>query len=304
MENRNKIIQKVKKWLALMLITVVILGLAACKSRELSSNATAYYIVYSGTSNDKSRIEGIDINGNPTVIHDIDAVNISRGTLVGEEFIAGGHRANNHLIMQQDGSFEEFYLLDNPQYSGVWNITLDGENIVSVMNGNVDDEKNVYLNLLVIQDRSQKVLVKKEIDITPNTLLIDGNYLYMGGCFWQYDVSPVYCGASIARYNMETGEYEEKHFHYNVDKITATDYKYLTKHGEYFYAIFNESLMNKDSTDRQNTVDIINSETLELVDTLVFNERISWICFVGDDLYIVIADKLCKAQKRASHVCY
>lgn len=294
MENRNKIIQKVKKWLSLMLIIVVILGLAACKSRELSTNTTAYYIVYSGTSNNKSRIEGIDINGNPTVIHDIDAVNISRGTLVGEEFIAGGHRANNHLIMQQDGSFEEFYLLDNPQYSGVWNITLDGENIVSVMNGNVDDEKNVYLNLLVIQDRSQKVLVKKEIDITPNTLLIDGNYLYMGGCFWQYDVSPVYCGASIARYNMETGEYEEKHFHYNVDKITATDYKYLTKHGEYFYAIFNESLMNKDSTDRQNTVDIINSETLELVDTLVFNERISWICFVGDDLYIVIADKLCK----------
>ncbi len=28
--------------------------------------------------------------------------------------------------------------------------------------------------------------------------------------------------------------------------------------------------------------------------SLVFNERISWICFVGDDLYIVIADKLCK----------
>ena len=131
-----------------MLIIVVILGLAACKLRELSSNATAYYIVYSGTSNDKSRIEGIDINGNPTVIHDIDAVNISRGTLVGEEFIAGGHRANNHLIMQQDGSFEEFYLLDNPQYSGVWNITLDGENIVSVMNGNVDDEKMYILTYL------------------------------------------------------------------------------------------------------------------------------------------------------------
>ena len=141
--------------------------------------------------------------------------------------------------------------------------------------------------MLVIQDRSQNVLVKEEVDITPNTLLIDGKYLYMGGCFWQYDVSPIYCGASIARYNMETGEYEEKHFPYNADEVTATDYKCLTKHGEYFYAIFNESLMDKDSTDCQNKVDIIDSETLERVDTLIFNERISGIYFVGNDLYIV-----------------
>ena len=293
METRKKTMQRTKEFLSFMLIIVITVSLVACKSRELSTNPAAYYIVYSGTSNGEGRIEGIDINGIPTVIHDIDTINISKSALVGEEFIAGGHRANNHLIMQQDGSFDEFYLLDNPQYSGVWDITLNGDNIVSVMNGNVDNEKNVYLNLLVIQDRSQNVLTKKEIDITPNTLLIDGDYLYMGGCFWQYNINPIYCGASIARYNMKTGEYEENHFLYNTDEATATEYKHLVKHDNYLYCILSESSVDKDLTDRQNEIDIIDCKTLEIVDTLAFGGKISEICFVDDILYIVIADKLC-----------
>ena len=289
----NKRTQKVKRLLSFALIIVLIISLAACKSRELSTNPTAYYIVYGGTDKGESRIEGIDVDGNPTVMHDIKAINITKSALVGEEFVAGGHRANNHLIIQQDGSYEEFYLLDNPKYSGVWNITLDDKNIVSVMNGNVDNERNIYLNLLVIQDRSQNVLVKKEIDITPNALLIDGDYLYMGGCFWQYDADPIYCGASVAKYNMETGEYEEKHFPYN-ENVAAADYKFLTESGDYLYGILDESLMDKDSVDRQNEIDIIDKETLERVGIVTFDEEISEMHFVGKDLYIVIGDKLCK----------
>ena len=291
MENKRN--QKIKRLLSFTLIMVVIISLAACKSRELSTNPTAYYIVYSGTDKGESRIEGIDVDGNPTAIHDIEAINIAKSALVGEEFVAGGHRANNHLIIQQDGSFEEFYLLDNPQYSGVWNITLDDKNIVSVMNGNVDNERNIYLNLLVIQDRSQNVLVTEEISITPNALLIDGDCLYMGGCFWQYDANPIYCGASVARYNMKTGEYEEKHFPYN-ENVAATEYKFLTKCGDYLYGILNERLMDKDTVDCQNELDIIDKETLERVGTITFDKIISEMYFVDEDLYIVIGDKLCK----------
>lgn len=282
-----------KKILSLIFALAIIFSLTACQTRELSTNATVYYVVYSGLSDNKGRIEGIDVDGNPTVIQEIGAMNIAKSALVGEEFVAGGHRANNHLIIQQDGSFEEFYLLDNPQYSGVWSITLYGKNIVSVMNGNVDNERNMYLNLLVIQDRSQNVLEKKEVGITPNALLIDGDYLYMGGCFWQYDVNPIYCGASVAKYNMKTGEYEEKHFPYN-ENVAATDYKFLTEHGDYLYGILNESLMNKDSVDRQNKIDIIDKETLERVSIITFDGKISEMYFVDEDLYIVIGDKLCK----------
>lgn len=290
---KNKRIRNGKKLLFFILIMIIILSVAACKSRELSTNPTAYYIVYSGLSDNKGRIEGIDADGNPTVIHDIEAINISKSALVGEEFVAGGHRANNHLIIQQDGSFEEFYLLDDPQYSGVWSITPDNNNIVSVMNGNVDKEKNMYLNLLVIEDRSRNVLVKEEIGITPNALLTDGDYLYMGGCFWQYDANPIYCGASVAKYNMKTGEYEEKHFPYD-ENIVATDYKFLTERGDYLYGILNESLMDKDIVDRQNKIDIIDKETLERVGIITFDKKISEMCFVDEDLYIVIGDKLCK----------
>ena len=283
-----------KKAFSLIFAFVMILSLSACQTRELSANVTAYYVVYSGLSDSKGRVEGIDVDGNATAIHDIDAINISKGSLVGENFIAGGHRANNHLIMQKDGSFEEFYLLDNPQYSGVWGITLDGDNIVSVMNGNVDDEKNVYLNLLVIQDMEHNVLAKKEIDITPDSLLVDGDFLYMAGCFWQYDTNPIYCGASIARYNMKTGEYKEKHFPYNPEEVTATSYTSLAKHGDYLYCTVRESFMDKEATDRQEKIDIIDGKMFELVDSLPFDQEISEIHFVDDDLYLIVANKLCK----------
>jgi len=277
-----------------MLIVAAVFSLASCGFKELSTEPTAYYMIYSGRDNEKCRIEGIDINGNPTAIYNIGAINITKSAIVGDEFVAGGHRANNHLIMQKDGSFEEFYLLDDPQYSGVWCITLNGSNIVSVMNGNIDNEKGVYLNLLVIQDRNQNVAVKEEIDMTPNTLLIDGDWLYMGGCFWQYDVSPAYCGASVARYNIKTGEYEEKHFDYNANEVTAAEYKSLEKHGDDLYGICNESLMDKDLMTRQNRVDIIDGLTLELVDSLTFDGKIDGMCFADNKLYMVITDKLYK----------
>lgn len=275
-----------------VLIVAVIFNLTACGSRELSTEPTVYYMIYSRMDTGKCRIEGIDKNGNPTVIHNINAADITKSAVVGDEFVAGGHRRNNHLLMQQDGSYKEFYLLDDPGYSGVWGITLDGENIVSVMNGNVDNENGVYLNLLVIQDRNQNVLVKKEIDITPSTMLIEGDWLYMAGCYWQYDAEPIYCGNSVARYHLKTGEYEEKHFPYDADEMTAVDYRTMTKHGNYLYCVCAESLTDKDMMTRQNRVDIINSETLELMDTQVFDGQIGKICFVGDELYMTIAGKL------------
>lgn len=66
--------------------------------------------------------------------------------------------------------------------------------------------------------------------------------------------------------------------------------------------VLNKSLMDKDLPDRQYKVDIIDSETLELVDALAFNEKVSDICFVDDDLYIVIEDKLCKYEMETSIV--
>lgn len=138
------------------------------------------------------------------------------------------------------------------------------------------------------------VLAKKEIDITPDSLLVDGDFLYMAGCFWQYDTNPIYCGASIARYNMKTGEYEERHFPYNPEKVTATSYTSLAKHGDYLYCTVRESLMDKEATDRQEKIDIIDGKMFELVDSLPFDQEISEIHFVDEDLYLVVADRLCK----------
>lgn len=118
MTNRNGIMRKMKLIFIFTLIVVAVFNLTSCGSKKLSTEPTAYYMIYSGRDNKKCRIEGIDVNGNPTVIHNIDAANITKSAVVGDEFFAVGHRKNNHLLMQQDGSFEGFYLLDNPTIFG------------------------------------------------------------------------------------------------------------------------------------------------------------------------------------------
>lgn len=300
--DRNKIMKHSKKLFFIIMISVVVCCLAGCGSRRLSNEPTAYYVIYSGIAKKNCRIEGIDINGDPTVIHNIDAVNIGKSEVVGDEFIAGGHRANNHLIMYRDGSFDEFYLLDDPHYSGVWYITLDGSNIVSVMNGNVDFEENAYLNLIVIQDREHNIKLKKVIDVTPHSSLIDGDYLYMSGDFTRYEPEPAYYGASVARYNMITDEFEERHFSYDTDELVAASYWQMAKHGDRLYCVLLESLEDRDIGARRNKIDVIDCETLEIIDTLSLDGEIDGLCFVDEDLYIVVDNTLCKCDVKTQTI--
>ena len=99
------------------------------------------------------------------------------------------------------------------------------------------------------------------------------SYIWQG-CFWQYDTNPIYCGASIARYNMKTGEYEERHFPYNPEKVTATSYT-CSQHGDYLYCTVRESLMDKEATDRQEKIDIIDGKMFELVDSLPLTRKLA-----------------------------
>lgn len=73
----------------------------------------------------------------------------------------------------------EFYLLDDLNYSGVTAITMNHDQVVSVMNGNISE--NTYKNLLVIQKSNQIVTTKRIVDSFASDILIDGNHAYIVG---------------------------------------------------------------------------------------------------------------------------
>jgi len=143
------------------------------KKNSFSTEKTAYYIVHSDMLNKSGGLVGIDIDGNITSQESLKIQDISKSDLVDNTFIAGGNRANNHLLIDTQGNVTEFNLLDNPNYSGVTTITINNENIVAVMNGNITD--NTYQNLFVIQDIQGNILEKKIFDIFASDILCENN---------------------------------------------------------------------------------------------------------------------------------
>ena len=147
----------------MIIIVVLYIGIKMFSQNDFSTEETFYYIVYSDMLKKSGELIGIDIDGNITSKKSLKIQDVSKYDLVDSTFIAGGNRANNHLLIDRQGNINEFNLLDNPNYSGVTTITINGENIVAVMNGNIAD--NTYQNLLVIQDKEGNVLEKRIFDI-------------------------------------------------------------------------------------------------------------------------------------------
>lgn len=165
----------------LVIVTICIFCNKIFKKNSFSTEKTAYYIVHSDMLNKSGGLVGIDIDGNITSQESLKIQDISKSDLVDNTFIAGGNRANNHLLIDTQGNVTEFNLLDNPNYSGVTTITINNENIVAVMNGNITD--NTYQNLFVIQDIQGNILEKKIFDIFASDILCENNTVYIIGSY-------------------------------------------------------------------------------------------------------------------------
>lgn len=102
--------------------------LAGC-AEKFSEKETKYYVAYSDILNADGLLCGIDEDGNYTSSRQIT---LQDGTQVGFSdgaAVIGGGRANTHLLLGGDGEYKEFYLLDEPNYTGVCAITADGEKL-------------------------------------------------------------------------------------------------------------------------------------------------------------------------------
>lgn len=197
-----------KKFLviACLLVVVLMVILLRTDNTALSKEDTSYYVVYSSMLRRSSSIVGIDDSGVPTFIKRLTLQDISKCDYVNGVCIAGGSRANNHFIIDKNGEVEEFYLLDNPNYSGVTTITMDESNIYAVMNGNLTD--NTYQNLLVIQTADGNTIEKRIIDIYARDILFNENILYIVGGYLNVEQDVWSC--KIIRYDLQTGIFTER----------------------------------------------------------------------------------------------
>lgn len=265
----------------LLMVIMAVVGTTTLKQKQLSQNSTAYYVIHSNMLKKSGGVTGIDIEGNATFTKSLKIQDVSEYSVMDNNFIAGGGRANNHLIIDESGNISEFYLLDNPNYSGVTAIAGDKGNLIAVMNGNVAD--NTYQNLLVIQDRKHNVLEKEIMDIYAFDMLVKNDIVYIVGAY--LNVEENQWSSKIIKYNMKTKEIKEK--------IMSQDreYKKILVYDDKLYCIA------RDMNGRSSEIDILNKDSLNKIDTQVWSEEISDFFSYNDFLYYVLNNTLCKVEK-------
>lgn len=269
-----------KKFFIIILVIATILGVFfyTTKKESFSNKDTAYYIVNSDMIKKSGGITGIDIDGEIISQERLKVQDVTKFTLQDKNFIASGHRANNNLIIDNDGNIKEFILLDNPNYSGVNSITSDGKNIIAIMNGDLED--NTYKNLLVIQDIEGNVKEKKILDIYSSDAIFFENKIFIVGSFLQADKN--LWSSKIISYDCSNGEINE-----NI-LSKDSEYKEVVIIGDKIYSLS----ANMDNEAR--IIDVLDKNTLEKINELEFDDIISGIFAFKEELYGVTDNKICK----------
>ena len=270
----------------LVIVTICIFCNKIFKKNSFSTEKTAYYIVHSDMLNKSGGLVGIDIDGNITSQESLKIQDISKSDLVDNTFIAGGNRANNHLLIDTQGNVTEFNLLDNPNYSGVTTITINNENIVAVMNGNITD--NTYQNLFVIQDIQGNILEKKIFDIFASDILCENNTVYIIGSYLNLEKDQ--WSGKIIKYNLADSTIKE-----NITSPNR-DYKEVVLYDGNLYC----SVADMNGYIKE--IDILDMDSFEKLTSMNFDKNISSIFSFNNFLYGVFDNIICKIESDSTIV--
>ena len=111
-----------------LIMAAVLLNYLLHKEKEDDFDRNIEYYIISSNMLDKSgALIGIDVNGDFVSKKEMKIQDVTKFNYNNNIFIAGGVRSNNNLIIKADGSYERFFLLDNPNYSGVTSINMQNE---------------------------------------------------------------------------------------------------------------------------------------------------------------------------------
>ena len=270
----------IKKIAVVLSVIALLICSVGCDSIKYSNKETKYYVIYSHILNNDGLLCGIDEDGNYTSSKKIKLQDGTKIKLIDGKTIVGGSRANTNIILDSDGTYDEFYLLDNPNYTGVCAITLNGDKIIASMNGGFSG--GVYLNLLVVQDLAGNVSVNETIELYADDILCVDNTVYLVGSL-DYSENDEWIGKIIS-YDLDSGDKIEKSFEANkplLDVMCVGDKLYCRA-----------DTLNDGCYD----IYIIDCATLEKTATLTFDKRIDGLLTYGDKLYCELGGKFCEIE--------
>lgn len=266
---------------AIVGLTLIFTTLVGCSSREkqeFSEKETKYYIAYSHVMNKKGEFCGIDEDGNITSRSKVNLQDGSKIEFTNGKKIIGGSRANTHLVVDGNGNYEEFYLLDSPDYSGVCAITMNGDQIIASMNCGYSN--GVYINDLVIQNLSGDVEVDQVVEIYACDIICVDNTVYIVGFMDRNGENEVTTGKIIS-YNLTSGEINEQMYEPRKD-IEAV----CTLNGKLY-------CVSRNLNGNTREIYIIDAKTLEREKTLVFSDEVEGLLNYEGSLYCGIGNKFC-----------
>jgi len=264
-----------------LIMAAVLLNYLLHKAKEDNFDRNIEYYIISSNMLDKSgALIGIDVNGDFVSKKEMKIQDVTKFNYNNNIFIAGGVRSNNNLIIKADGSYERFFLLDNPNYSGVTSINIQNEEIIAVMNGNV--EGDTYQNLFVAQDINGKMIQKKIIDIYSSDLCYEDDTVYIVGSY--LSVKNDTWSSKIIKIDKNNLELEEKIFDKN------TEYRSVLISADKIYCL------GISTKDQRGSIDILDKRTLKRLDSLNYSSEISAIFTVNDSLFGVVNNEICEIK--------
>lgn len=209
-----------KKYLAALLLTALLV-LTGCGARSIEKltlpetfsmtlpDDAAYLITGSDMLSSIGDINVFDKDG--TQVHHSAAKIMSLSWIArtsDDAVCLAGDRGNSNLYIH-DGKVENFYLLDNPQYTGSLAASMDEQRMYAAMNGNTSEETG-YECLLVARDRKTgDTAYQTIVPLFVNGMLDHEGKLYIVGD----NLGPEHREAVIVIVDKQTGQIEYTGIH-------------------------------------------------------------------------------------------
>lgn len=268
----------IKSILLIIICVGLTLGNAGCSSKSVPCPDNAEYcVINSDLTKQKGKYYFVDGEGN--VVGDSCSVRMQDLEFydVGEDnIILSGSRKNNNMIFNRGSSEinKDFFFLNEPKYTGVTAVKTRGDIILGLMNGGMSEK--TYIDVLVLQSLDGEVLHRSDVEIYAQDILDNGSEAVIAGHYYDREKDNHYC-AEIIKYDFDKPEqYEQYKYGERYSRFDA-----IIPYGEYYLCIA------KNLYYTANTLAIINKNTFEIEDEIVFGDDLGRIKEKDGRIYVL-----------------
>ena len=271
------------KKLAIYFLTAIIccFSITGCsstpKTTETIGEGSEYVVIHSRAREKSGGVFCIDNNGNiVNQISKFDMQDLSFFSFDENNLLICGGRSNNNIRfdLSKNGAYSEINWLNEPNYSGVTGIKLNGNSALVVMNGNYTDE--TYLNLVVEQDFQGNVIHQNIIEIYCRDIALQSNDALIAGKCLKKNSGERTWEASIIKYDIlnQAIKKQDNYGQYNCF------WEIELNNGLYY-------CLAEDKNELKNIVCVIDPETNTVLHEIKLDDQLTGLEIYNDEVFVV-----------------